>query len=63
MGCVGWLVKVRVDAAADNGDRRDSRFLEGQVIAAWEKPIRVLKRGQRAISRERLTSLGRPRMQ
>ena len=52
VGGVGRLVKVRVDAAVDDGDRRDSCFLEGHMIAAGEKPIEVVNQGQSAINME-----------
>ena len=37
VGRIGGLMKVRVDAAADDGDGRDTRFFERDVIAAGEK--------------------------
>jgi len=55
IGSLGRLVKVWVDAAADDRDRGDSRFFEGHVIAAGEKPIEV----EFVAEPRRLTCLGR----
>jgi len=36
IGLVGWLMEVRVDAAADDGDGWHSSFFERNMIAAGE---------------------------
>ena len=41
VGGVGGLMKVCVDAAADDGDGRDTNLFEWHVIAAWEKSVHV----------------------